>query len=137
MYLPIAETRDYEPTLDVIDNDVSIMVVDDDPGVVRVVRNALTRSGYSVRGFTDVGAAKEFFTPQKVSLLITDVVMPGESGADLARDLRKKAPALPVLFVSEQNELTDYLAKPFRSEEVISRVEQLLSGQVATRKMLG
>ena len=137
VYLPIAETRDYEPTLELIDNEVSIMVVDDDPGIVRVVRNALQRQGYHVRGFTDVDAAVEFFSPSKVSLVITDVVMPGISGADLMRDLRKLAPDLPVLFISGftndqledwgPDEQTSYLAKPFRGEEVVARVGTLLN----------
>jgi PAS domain S-box-containing protein len=147
VYLPIAETRDYEPTLDVIDNEVSIMVVDDDPGVVRVVKNALVRTGYSVRGFTDVGAAKDYFAPHKVSMVISDVVMPGESGAHFVSEIRKRAPELPVLFISgfsneelntwEQNDITNYLAKPFRGEEVVSRVESLLNARMSRQKVLG
>jgi two-component system cell cycle sensor histidine kinase/response regulator CckA len=141
VFLPIAETRDYEPTLELIDNEVSIMVVDDDPGIVRVVRNALQRQGYHVRGFTDVDAALEFFSPNKVSLVISDVVMPGISGADLVRSLREQAPNLPVLFISgftndelenwRPDKYTSYLAKPFRGEEIIARVGTLLGS--ATR----
>ncbi len=143
MYFPIAETRDYQPTLDVIDNEVSVMVIDDDPGVVRVVRNALQRAGYSVRGFTDVDAAREFFTPNGVSLVISDVVMPGITGANLVRELRLRAPQLPVLFISgftddalddwTPDEMTNYLAKPFRGEEVVARVGELLGSTRSSR----
>jgi CheY-like chemotaxis protein len=143
VYLPIAETRDYQPTLDVIDNEVSVMVIDDDPGVVRVVRNALQRAGYSVRGFTDVDAAREFFTPNGVSLVISDVVMPGITGANLVRELRLRAPQLPVLFISgftndalddwTPDDLTNYLAKPFRGEEVVARVGELLGSTRSSR----
>ncbi len=146
VFLPIAETRDYEPTLEVIDNEVSIMVIDDDPGVVRVVRSALVRAGYHVRGFTDVGAALDFFSPSKVVLVITDVIMPGISGADLIRDLRNQAPDLPVLFISGftneeldawgSDQHTNYLAKPFRGEEVVARVETLLSSANILDKVL-
>jgi len=137
VYLPIAETRDHEPTLDVIDNEISVLVIDDDPGVVRVVRNALSRAGYSVRGFTDASAALDFFSAEKVSLVITDVVMPSISGAEIVRRLRDKAPALPVLFISgftndeldawELDTHTSFLAKPFRGEEVVTRVQALLT----------
>ena len=142
--LPIAETRDYEPTLEVIDNEVSILVVDDDPGVLRVVRNALTRAGYSVRGFTDVSEAIEAFNPTRVSLVISDVVMPGMSGADLVRKLRQGAPYLPVLFISgftneeldswATDEYTSYLAKPFRGEEVVRRVQMLLDSKAGVAR---
>jgi len=147
VYLPIAETRDYEPTLDVIDNEVSIMIIDDDPGVVRVVRNALTRAGYSVRGFTDVSAAMDAFNPARVSLVISDVVMPGLSGAELVRKLRETAPHLPVLFISgftneeldswATDDYTSYLAKPFRGEEVVRRVQALLESGRGRQQMLG
>ncbi|MCR9260858.1 MAG: ATP-binding protein [Pseudomonadaceae bacterium] len=139
VYLPIAETRDYQPTLDVIDNEVSIMVIDDDPGVVRVVRNALQRAGYYVRGFTDVSAAREAFSPSTVSLVIADVVMPGITGANLVNELRLRAPDLPVLFISgftndalndwTPDKQTNYLAKPFRAEEVVARVGELLGSK--------
>jgi CheY-like chemotaxis protein len=144
VYLPIAETRDYEPTLEVIDNEVSILVIDDDPGVVRVVRNALSRAGYSVRAYTDVSEALDAFNPAKVSLVVSDVVMPGMSGADLVRKMRQRAPHLPVLFISgftndeldswTTDESTSYLAKPFRGEEVVRRVQTLLEASAcATR----
>ena len=136
VYLPIAETRDHEPTLDVIDNEISIMIVDDDPGVVRVVRSALLRAGFNVRGFTDVTAAREFFRADKVSLLVSDVVMPGIAGTEFVKDLRLQAPNLPVLYISGfTNEALDdwipdeqnsYLAKPFRGEEIVARVSALL-----------
>lgn len=147
VYLPIAETRDYEPTLDVIDNEVSIMVIDDDPGVVRVVRNALTRAGYSVRDFTDVSAAMDAFNPARVSLVVSDVVMPGISGAELVSKLRLTAPNLPVLFISgftneeldswATDDCTNYLAKPFRGEEVVRRVQALLESGRNRQQMSG
>lgn len=146
VYLPIAETRDHEPTLEVIDNEVSIMVIDDDPGVVRVVRNALTRAGYSVRGYTDANTAVEAFNPKSVSLVVSDVVMPSISGTELVRSLRTRAPQLPVLFISgftneqldswQNDQFTSYLAKPFRGEEVVRRVQQLLESTHSRQQML-
>ena len=76
------------------------------------------------------------FNPHKVALVISDVVMPGTSGNELIRTLRERAPDLPVLFVSgfsdgeldswASDEHTQYLAKPFRPEEVVARAEALL-----------
>lgn len=72
--------------------------------------------------------------------------MPGISGADLIRDLRNQAPDLPVLFISGftneeldawgSDQHTNYLAKPFRGEEVVARVETLLSSANILDKVL-
>ncbi len=147
VFLPIAETRDHEPMLELIDNETYVLIIDDDPGIVRVIRNALTRAGYHARGFTDPSAALEFFDPNKVALVIADVVMPSVSGADLIRRLRRRAPDLPVLFISgftdqelddwKPDDTTTYLAKPFRSEEIVSRVDSLLSSSRTGAEMFG
>ncbi len=147
VFLPIAETRDHEPTLELIDNEATVIIVDDDPGIVRVVRNALTRAGYHARGFTDASAALDYFQPHKVSLLITDVVMPNISGAEIANRFRSQAPELPVLFISgftdqeldnwDPDDHTAYLAKPFRSEEIVYRVDSLLGSTRTRAQMFG
>ena len=117
--------------------------MDDDPGVLGVVRSALMRNGYQVRAFSEPDAALEFFDRANVCLLITDVIMPGTDGADLATTMRHVEPDLPVMFISgysqEQHEQwqtsnnTLFLAKPFRAEEIIDRVETLLRSQIQQR----
>ena len=136
VYFPIAETLDHEPVLELIDSNASVLVVDDDPGVLGVVRNALIKAGHNVRSFSDPIAALEYFNRGNTSVLVTDVMMPGTSGASLATKLRTQAPGLPILFISgftnaeiddwHSDERTLYLAKPFRGHEVVSRVETLL-----------
>ena len=140
LYLPIFETQAHEPVLELIDNDATILVVDDDPSVLAVVKNALQRSGYRVRGFKEAGAATEFFDRANVCLLVTDIFMPNISGADLAASLRLVEPDLPVLFISgftqdhlehwQLGDATMFLAKPFRGEEITDRVESLLRAHI-------
>jgi signal transduction histidine kinase/ActR/RegA family two-component response regulator len=149
VYLPIAEDLDHEPVLELVTSSTSILVIDDDPGVVRVIKSALNRAGYHVIGCTTPQTAIDAFSTGKIALVITDVVMTGMSGADLASRFRAKAPDLPILFVSgftnaelnswETNQVTQYLAKPFRGEEVVARVERLLDGKKLKpdRKALG
>ena len=132
---PLAETRDYEPVIEVLDSERFILVVDDDPGVLKVVQTALTRAGHAVRGFNNAREAIEHFSPHKTALLVTDMVMDGINGSELAEELRRRAPQLPVLFISSfpkedvsdwtSDRYTSYLAKPFRGEEVVNRVTTL------------
>lgn len=136
VYLPISETQAHEPVLELIDNDATIVVVDDDPGVLAVVHNALRRAGYRTRTFTEPSQAVEFFDRANVCLLITDVVMQTMDGSQLAAKLRAVEPDLPVLFISgfareyldewELNDTTRFLAKPFRGDEIVARSETLL-----------
>jgi two-component system cell cycle sensor histidine kinase/response regulator CckA len=140
VYLPIAETQAHEPVLELIDNDATVLVVDDDPGVLAVIKNALKRSGYQVRGFSEPEAAIEFFDRANICLLVTDVIMPNTSGADLAATLRSVDPDLPILYISgftqdhlehwQLGDTTMFLAKPFRGEEIIDRVESLLRAHI-------
>ncbi len=137
VYLPIAETRDYEPEPPIRSIEASVLVVDDDPGVVRVIKNALTRANHRVADFTDPEDALHFFANNHVSLLISDVVMPNHSGADIAEKMRYTQPTLPVIFISgytaaeldswQQDDITQFLAKPFRGHEVVSKVEGLIA----------
>ena len=136
VFLPIAETEAREPVLELIDQDANIVVVDDDPGVLAVIKNALRRVGYRVRTFTEPEDAIQFFDRANVCLVITDVVMEGMNGTDLIERLREVESNLPVLFISgiaqEQNKAwpsndkTLFLAKPFRGEEIVARSETLL-----------
>lgn len=79
----------------------TILLVEDEEGVRAVVRRALERSGYRVLEAADAAAARLVFaaTPA-IDLVLTDMVMPGESGRELAEHLRAERPSLKVLFMS-------------------------------------
>ena len=77
-----------------------------------------------------------------IDLLVSDAVMPGMAGVELARQLRLRHPDLPILFVSgwageaferdwTSEPAVDLLLKPFEVADLLERVERLLSGQVA------
>lgn len=137
IYLPIAETRDYEPQLELVDAPMPVLVIDDDPSVVGVIKRALNRAGYLVKDFSDAGSALNYFETHHVALVITDVVMPKMSGAELVKKMREISTDLPVLFISgftgehldhwEADAMTSFLAKPFRGEEIVARTESLIS----------
>ncbi|MCK6447172.1 MAG: PAS domain S-box protein [Planctomycetes bacterium] len=119
----------------------SILLVEDEPDVRRVVVRALTDRGYTV---TDVGtprAALELMESRSIAidLLVTDVVMPGMDGPELAEALRRRLPALRVIFVSGYTDDTvlrrgvdtasvRFLHKPFTREALARKVREALDG---------
>jgi DNA-binding response OmpR family regulator len=111
-------------------------VIDDDPDVRGFMVEALEEQGYVVREAADgregIGEA-ERETPD---LVILDFIMPGLSGADVARHLRDLSPTVPILFVSGYSETeavkstapdAPLLAKPFRAEALQKAVRAALA----------
>lgn len=112
----------------------SILVVDDDPRVGRVVERSLSSIGHLVSRADGGPAALAMTQLQAFDLVITDVSMPGLSGLELARALWARDPQQHVLMVSGQNppalssgEQASFLAKPFTPDELRAMVSSLLS----------
>ena len=121
----------------------TLLLVEDEPYVRGVVQRALQRSGYRVllarEGEEAYRIASDF--EGAIDLLITDVVMPGMSGADLAAKARALRPELRVLFMSgytdeviSQHGVLDpgvnFIQKPFSPHALVSRIREVL-GAVA------
>ncbi len=115
-----------------------VLLVEDEDMVRAVAERALTRQGYTVTTASDgdeglqlVEAGGEF------DLVVSDVVMPAMDGPAMAREIRKRTPDLPILFMSgyaeEQlrNELDmegmHFIAKPFSVQQIAAKVGQVLS----------
>ncbi len=125
----------------------SVLLVEDDPGVRAVLSRGLQRRGYRVIEAEDGAEAlrlAEAGDPQ-FDILITDVVMPGVSGPEVARRLTADRPDLPVLFISgyTDNELGEqglsnrpktFLQKPFTNSALTTRVRTLLDDRNRTMR---
>jgi len=79
-----------------------ILVVDDEEAIVRLISNLLGIKGYEVTGATSPVEALKLFTawPEYWDLVITDMLMPGMTGAQLAEELLKIRPELPIILCS-------------------------------------
>jgi CheY-like chemotaxis protein len=111
----------------------TILVVDDDASVRRVVARALSRCGFCVleadgptQALALVGASAE------ISLVVSDVEMPGMNGFDLVERLREQRAGMPALFISgacqRSEQLRDpLLAKPFTEDELLDTIQRLLA----------
>ncbi|MES2305907.1 MAG: response regulator [Gemmatimonadota bacterium] len=121
-----------------------ILVVDDDPAVRSVVRRMLSRAGYDVVSVESGEEAELALRDESpFALLVTDMVMPGIGGGELARRAVATHPDLRVLFISgytDDEVIRDarmesgraFVAKPFTAEEFLGRVRDLLDGAVTT-----
>lgn len=116
-----------------------VLVVEDDVHIGRLVERILMREGFRVVRVMDVLSAWAVLEePEAVDLLFTDVVLPGaSSGADLAAQLRKQRPDLPIILTTgyDQSRISDYpglldtvafLPKPFTAVQVRDLVRQEL-----------
>ncbi|QOY85744.1 PAS domain-containing sensor histidine kinase [Paludibaculum fermentans] len=124
---------------------VTVLVVEDEPGIRSLICKALDRQGYRV---TQASSADEAIKAceegeARIDLLVTDLTMPGQTGRELAERVRAKWPATRVLFISgftDDTELaaqigarklpeqTRFLAKPFHVAQLITEVKTLLAG---------
>ncbi len=124
-----------------------ILVVDDDPKIVRLVRTYLERDGFDVVGAADGRTALAAIERHRPALVILDLMLPEIDGRDVIRALRHTEqadgrPAVPVLILSARGSLgdriagfedgaDDYLPKPFSPAELVLRVGAILR-RVAT-----
>jgi signal transduction histidine kinase len=119
----------------------TILLVEDDPSVRSLTRSMLMEVGYSVLEAGEGDSAITLSRSHKgtIHLLMTDVVMPGMNGRDLANHIAKERPGLKVLYISGYTNdaviargvvggETHFLQKPFRFHELTSKVRAVLDG---------
>ena len=121
-----------------------IWVVDDDPALRWVMDKALADAGHAVRLFASAEEAKQALGTAAPAVLVSDVRLPGESGFDLLKHLRKEHPRLPVIVVTAHADLEsavaayqggafEYLPKPFDVDELAALVQRALQAQPAAQ----
>jgi CheY-like chemotaxis protein len=125
------------PDLTAAGHGETVVVVDDEAAMMEVAARILRRAGYTVLATTTPAAAIELIEDNDVSLLLTDCVMPGMSGLQLAQEALLIRPALAVLFMSgyDQGMLgaqqlvadeAELIRKPFNAEHLVERVASRL-----------
>jgi DNA-binding response OmpR family regulator len=114
----------------------SILVVDDDPGVLDVVSFMLRREGFDVDEERDGSAALDAARKHPYDIVILDVMLPGMSGTDVCRELRGQSDVPILMLTARDAEIDrvlglelgadDYVTKPFSAAELLSRVRAIL-----------
>jgi len=125
-----------------------ILLVEDEAGLRRTLKDLLVSSGYVVETSGDGVEAQGRAETEAFDLIVLDVMLPSRSGFDVARNLRKNGVQTPVLMLTARTELNnkvqgfksgadDYVTKPFEAPELLVRVEALLRrAQSGSRKKI-
>jgi two-component system cell cycle sensor histidine kinase/response regulator CckA len=114
----------------------TILIVEDDDSVRRLISRVLRSSGYMVLEAGSGEAAESLCRERSVDLVVSDVFMSGKTGPQLGVALRQADPELPLLYISGYPELhpqvgpltagNGFLSKPFTPERLLSSVRRLL-----------
>ncbi|MDX5150943.1 MAG: phosphate regulon transcriptional regulator PhoB [Acidiferrobacterales bacterium] len=116
-----------------------ILIVDDERAIREMISLALTREGFACLEAANAHEAEKLIQDEEPDLVLLDWMMPGVSGIDFIRRLRKgeQTRALPIIMLTAKTEeqdkiqgldtgADDYLAKPFSTRELIARIRALL-----------
>ena len=145
IYLPQAdeflmEAAEKAEAAEILKGSETILVVEDEEEVLKLVAQILTGQGYTVIEASDGDEAMDFasqYERKPIHLLLTDVVMPGMSGGELAQTLKVQHPGLKVLYMSGYTdnaivhhgvleEGINYIQKPFTLDALARKVREVL-----------
>ena len=113
-----------------------VLVVDDDAEIRKLLGEYLQRNGFRVSLATDGREMRRALEQARPDIVVLDVMLPGDSGLSLCRDLRA-GPGLPVIMLTARAEeidrilglemgADDYMPKPFNPKELVARVKAVL-----------
>ncbi len=115
-----------------------LLVVDDDPDMLRLLSLRLTAAGYQVSAVTSAESALTQLEIEHPQLVLSDVRLPGRDGLALFDEIRRQHPTLPVILLTAHGTIPDaveatargvfsYLTKPYDSRELLEKIAQALA----------
>jgi len=113
-----------------------ILIVDDDDGIRNLLKDYLSGNEYIVSTAKNANEAKEKLQYLKFDIIILDVMMPGQNGYELTKDIRKFY-KIPIILLTAKGEVEnrikglelgadDYLGKPFEPKELLLRIKNII-----------
>ncbi|HSC18841.1 MAG TPA: response regulator [Rhizomicrobium sp.] len=115
-----------------------ILLAEDDESLRRFLAAALVKAGHLVNDFSDGSSAFDYMRNFRFDLLLTDIVMPGMDGIELAKRAAEMDPALKIMFItgfaavalhpsSQAPKQAKVLSKPFHLREIVQEVERMVA----------
>jgi len=115
-----------------------ILYVEDEPFLGKIVKESLESRNFSVNMVTDGLEVMDIFNAWKPDICILDVMLPNKDGFTLGKEISAKNSNIPIIFLTAKNQTADllegfksggndYIKKPFSMEELIVRIQNLLS----------
>jgi len=119
-----------------MDDRQTVLVVDDDAGIVELMRDFLEAEGFRVAEALNTRDAAALLARQTIDCVLLDVMMPGDSGFDLCRQMRRES-EIPILFLTAKGAdldkirgfglgADDYIVKSATPPEIVARVKAVL-----------
>ena len=113
-----------------------ILLVEDNETIIMGLKYSLEQEGFEVLSAKNTKESKEKLNKEKVDLILLDVSLPDGNGFDICKEIKQNSD-IPVIFLTAQDEETsvvlgldlgadDYIVKPFRTRELISRINSVL-----------
>ncbi len=119
------------------ENSKQVLVVDDEPGILRFVRTSLTLAGYTVIITTSGEEAVELVRTQKPDIMLLDILMSPVTGFDVLAHVRSFS-KVPIIIFTARQEIVDlalkegaddYISKPFKPEDLIKKIQNVLGSK--------
>jgi len=125
----------------------SILIVDDDQRLRRLLSRFLTREGYQIREAGNADEMRRALVLKSADLIVLDLMLPGEDGISLARELRATSDVAIVILTGKVNTVDkvvglevgadDYITKPFDERELLARIRTVLRRSVGRASPMG
>ncbi|HVL25774.1 MAG TPA: response regulator transcription factor [Thermomicrobiales bacterium] len=133
--MPLANAQPGEPTARPT-SATTILIVEDEASLARLVRDYLDRSGYRAIVAPDAATALQRFRMDRPDLIVLDLGLPDRDGLDVTREIRKTS-SVPIIVLTARGEeidrvvglelgADDYMVKPFSPKELVARVRAIL-----------
>ena len=117
-------------------NDITILIIEDEPTINRIVTNYFIKEKYSVLSALDGFKGLQLFSKNKVDLVCLDIMMPNINGWDVAKTIRETS-NIPIIMMSALSDeedilkgyslkVDDYITKPFNPKILVAKVKNLL-----------
>jgi len=117
-----------------------ILYIEDEPHLGKIVKETLQKQGFDVEWRTDGASVLSAFTTFSPDICVLDIMLPNVDGYTLCQQIRKRYPALPIIFLTAKTETSDllkgfeaggndYIRKPFSMEELVVRIHNQLKLQ--------
>tara|TARA_B100001250_G_C19645418_1_gene720126 strand:- start:2 stop:679 length:678 start_codon:yes stop_codon:yes gene_type:complete len=121
-------------------NKKHILVVDDDNRIRELIKEYLNENSFIVSTATDANEAKRKIELFKFDLIVLDVMMPGQTGFELTKEIKKKL-SIPIILLTAKGEVEnriqglelgadDYLGKPFEPKELLLRINNIITKNI-------
>ncbi|MEA2572793.1 MAG: two-component system, OmpR family, alkaline phosphatase synthesis response regulator PhoP, partial [Chloroflexia bacterium] len=128
-------------------SDKTILVVDDEPNIVELVKLYLTNDGFTVQQARNGRQALEQFRTTRPDLVVLDLMLPEVDGWEVCRQIRREGDTPIIMLTARSDDVDkivglelgadDYLTKPFNPRELVARVKAVLRRSPASRAASG